>query len=150
MPPRVLKIKADSRGGQAEEHGEGKGLPPRLGSEHQQEIGRDQDGNENPGLHVHLSAVARLASRRPKNSLDPPPELHVKPIAHAEFHRSARLVCGHLARLPRPSKRSDTNHERHIREPGSSPSAVRSRVLIPGRDSLPAKIRKSAIPKGSV
>jgi len=46
--------------------------------------------------------------------------------------------------------RSETNHERRIREPGSSPSSIRSRVLIPGNDSLPTNIRKSAIPKSSV
>jgi hypothetical protein len=37
--------------------------------------------------------------------------------------------------------RSDTKHERGIREPGSSPSSARSPVLIPGSDSLPANIR---------
>ncbi len=102
MPTVVLDIEADSRGGEAEEHGEGKGLPPRLGAEHQQEIGRHQEGEENRGLHVHLPTVARPAASRPKECLDPPPKLDVKPIAHAELHRSARLVGSNNRLRPRP------------------------------------------------
>jgi hypothetical protein len=61
----ALSQEADSSGSEAEENGEGNGPPPpRLGSEHQQEIRRHPDRDENPGLHMDLPAVALPASSR--------------------------------------------------------------------------------------
>jgi hypothetical protein len=48
MSTVVLDIEADSRGSEAEENGEGSGLPPRLGSEHQQEYDVTQTATRIP------------------------------------------------------------------------------------------------------
>jgi hypothetical protein len=98
-PQTLSRSEADSSGDEADENGEGKGGPPRLGPEHQQEIGRPPRPRCTSGRHVDLPTVALPPSSNPKEYPDSPPKPHATTIPHA-------ISSFGSTRLPSPPRRA--------------------------------------------
>ncbi len=85
----MLDVETDLGHGDAEENGEGQGLPPCGSEERQSRVGGRECDQNNSRLEIHARAIALRSPCGLEELLDAPPEFGLKIVGFSEFQSFA-------------------------------------------------------------